>query len=139
MSQPATVWVRGRESFAILARQLSDDDQLRPCSAAKNSRATSVRTRASLRRAAQRPPEGQLLYWSPRGVGHLKPKRADVTIDNPDGAPRRATSSKSRWRGAVPQPLLELGQRVQTAAEQCPHLLGGHRSRRLQSVDPVHA
>ena len=35
--------------------------------------------------------------------------------------------------------LAELGQRVQTAAEQRSHLLGGHRVAGGQAVDPVHA
>ncbi len=35
--------------------------------------------------------------------------------------------------------LAELGQRMQTAAEQRSHLLGGHRVAGGQAVDPVHA
>jgi hypothetical protein len=35
--------------------------------------------------------------------------------------------------------LAELGQRMQTAAEQCSHLLGGHRVAGGQAVDPVQA
>ena len=35
--------------------------------------------------------------------------------------------------------LPELGQRMQTAAEQGSHLLGGHRVAGGQAVDPVHA
>ena len=58
-----------------------------------------------------------------------------------NGAPSRATSWKSRGGEVRSFQLLlpELGQRVQTAAEQRSHLLGGHRVAGGQAVDPVQA
>jgi hypothetical protein len=71
--------------------------------------------------------------------GDLEPEWADIAIDNPE------RSSKTGRvlivaRGEVwPFQLLlaELGQWMQTAAEQCTHQLGGHRVADGQAVDPV--
>ena len=74
-------------------------------------------------------------------LGHFEPERADDTIDDLErhaqpGHVLEVTRGEVRSFQLL---LAELGQRVQTAAEQRSHLLGGHRVAGGQSVDPVHA
>jgi hypothetical protein len=61
--------------------------------------------------------------------GHLEPERADITIDNPERNPQTGYLLEVACGEIRSLQLLlpELGQRVQTAAEQRLHLLGGHR------------
>jgi hypothetical protein len=73
--------------------------------------------------------------------GHLKPERAKDTIDDLE---RRAQLGHLLEValgevGSLQLLLAELGKRVQPAAEQRSHLLGGHRVAGGQAVDPVHA
>ena len=72
---------------------------------------------------------------------HFEPERADDTIDDLERPPetgRILQVSCSEVRSF--QLLLpELGQRVQTAAEQRSHLLRSHRVPDAQAVDPIHA
>jgi hypothetical protein len=128
-SYPATVWVRGRDSFAICPASSRASIGSRPCSAAKNSRATSVRTRAirSRHRRAGRQAGRRLDH--PDAFRHLQPKRADDTIDNSErhaqlGHLLEVADSEVRSFQLL---LPELGQRVQTATEQRSHLLRCHR------------
>jgi hypothetical protein len=73
--------------------------------------------------------------------GDLEPERADVAVDKPE------RSSKTGRILEVPQGevrsfqllLSERGQWMQTGAEQCSHLLGGHRVAGREAVDPVQA
>jgi hypothetical protein len=72
---------------------------------------------------------------------HLEPERADIPIDDLE---RRAqlgnfleVAGSEVWSFKLLLP--PLGQRVQTAAEQCPHLLACHRVTGGQAVDPGHA
>ena len=53
-----------------------------------------------------------------------------------DGDPVTAEQMRALF-GCGLHPLAELGQRVQTAAEQRSHLRGGHRVAGGQAVDPV--
>ena len=77
----------------------------------------------------------------PDAFGHFEPERADITIDNPERDPQTGYFLEVAWGEVRPFQLLlsELGQRVQTAAEQRSHLLGGHRVAGGQAVDPVQA
>ena len=72
---------------------------------------------------------------------NLEPERADDTIDDPErssktGRVLEVAESEIRSFQLL---LAQLGQRVQTAAEQRSHLLRGHRVADGQSVDPVQA
>jgi hypothetical protein len=73
--------------------------------------------------------------------GDLKPERAYVAVDKPE---RRSKTGRIL---EVPEgevrslqlPLAELGQWMQTAAEQRSHLVGGHGVAGGQAIDPVQA
>jgi hypothetical protein len=71
--------------------------------------------------------------------GHLKPERADIAINDPerDPQPRRILDVAGSEVWSLQLLLAQLGQRVQTATEQCSHLLSGHRVTGGQAVDPV--
>jgi hypothetical protein len=71
---------------------------------------------------------------------HFQPERADDTIDDPERhpQPRRVLKVPQGEVGSLQLLLPELGQRVQTAAEQGSHLLRRHRVASGKSVDPVH-
>jgi hypothetical protein len=73
--------------------------------------------------------------------GHLEPERADDTIDDLERRAQLGHFLEVTWSEVRPfQPLLaELGQRMQTTAEQRSHLLRGHRVTGGQAVDPDHA
>ena len=73
--------------------------------------------------------------------GDLEPERADLTIDDLERRPEPGRILVVTPGEVRPFQLLlaELGQRVQTAAEQRSHLLGGHRVAGGQAVDPVQA
>ena len=72
--------------------------------------------------------------------GHLKPKRAKIVVDDLERRPQPRNVLKVLIGEVGSLQLLQpqLGQRVQTAAEQGPHLLRGHRVASGKSVDPVH-
>ena len=59
----------------------------------------------------------------------LEPKRADDTIDDPERSSKtgRVLEVADGEIRSFQLLLAQLGQRVQTAAEQRSHLLGGHR------------
>ena len=136
-----TVCVRGRSSFAISSRQLPGITGSRPCPDAKNAR-------GDLR--PHRPTRG--LHGAParqtgrddsaaKRLAALQPERAEDTIDDLE---RRAqlghcleVALGQVW--SFQPPSAELGKRVQTAAEQRSHLLGGHRVAGGQAADPVHS
>jgi hypothetical protein len=72
--------------------------------------------------------------------GHLEPEWADPMED----LERRAqlghfleVAGSECWPFELL--LAEFGQRMQTAAEQCSHLLGGHRVASVQAIDSVQA
>jgi hypothetical protein len=73
--------------------------------------------------------------------GHLEPERADVPFEDLERRAQLGRFLEVADSECWPFKLLlaELGQRVQTAAEQCSHLLGGHRVAGGQAVDPVQA
>jgi hypothetical protein len=73
--------------------------------------------------------------------GHLEPERADITIDDLERRAQTGHFLKVTDSECWPFKLLlaELGQRMQTAAEQRPHLLRGHRVADGQAVHPVQA
>ena len=73
--------------------------------------------------------------------GHFEAERADVTINDLERRPQPGRVLEVAWGEIRPFQLLlaQLGQRVQTAAEQRSHLLGGHRVAGGQAVDPVQA
>jgi hypothetical protein len=77
----------------------------------------------------------------PDALGHLEPERADDTIDDLERHAQLGHLVEVAWSEVRSFQLLlaELGQRMQTAAEQCSHLLGGHRVADGQAVDPVQA
>jgi hypothetical protein len=77
----------------------------------------------------------------PDAFGHLQPERADITIDNPERNPQTGYLLEVAYGEVRSFQLLlsELGQRMQTAAKQGPHLLRGDRVARPQAVDAVHA
>jgi hypothetical protein len=74
-------------------------------------------------------------------LGHLEPKRAKIVVDDLERRPqpRRVQKILIGEVGSFQLLLPQLGQRVQTAAEQGSHLLRGHRVAGCKSVDPVHA
>ena len=69
--------------------------------------------------------------------GHFEPERADLPIEDLERRAQLghflAVAGSEIWPFKLL--LAELGQRVQTAAEQGSHLLGGHRVARAQAVD----
>ena len=73
--------------------------------------------------------------------GHLEPKRADDTINDPERHTQTGhfleVADCECWPFKLP--LAELGQRVQTATEQRSHLLRRHRVADAQAVDPAQA
>ena len=73
-------------------------------------------------------------------LGHLEPKRAQIVVDDLERRPqpRHVLKVLSGEVGSFQLLLPQLGQRVQTAAEQRSHLLRGHRVAGGQAVDPVH-
>ena len=73
--------------------------------------------------------------------GHLEPERADVTINDLERRPEpgHVLVVALGEVGSFQLLLAELGQRMQAAAEQRSHLLGGHRVAGGQAVDPVQA
>ncbi len=88
-SKPATVWVRGRESLAICPASSRASAGSRPCSAAKNSRATSVRHPGPVD-GRHRPVPGQTSGLVEGGdpFRHLDPERADITVDDLKRCPK---------------------------------------------------
>jgi hypothetical protein len=72
--------------------------------------------------------------------GHLKPKRAKIVVDDLERRPqpRNVLKVLNGEVGSLQLLQPQLGQRVQTAAEQGSHLLCGHRVASGKSVDPVH-
>jgi hypothetical protein len=72
--------------------------------------------------------------------GHLEPVRADVAINDPERSSKTDNILEVACREVRSLQLLlpQLGQRMQTAAEQRSHLLGGHRVAGAQAIDPVH-
>ena len=77
----------------------------------------------------------------PDASGHFEPERADDTINDLERHPQPGHLLEVAWGEVRPFQLLlaQLGQRMQTAAEQRSHLLGGHRVAGGQAVDPVQA
>jgi hypothetical protein len=77
----------------------------------------------------------------PDAFGDLEAERADLTINDPERRPEAGRVLVVALGEIRPSQLLlpELGQRVQTAAEQCTHLLRRHRVAGGQAVDPVQA
>ena len=78
---------------------------------------------------------------SPDAFRHLEPERADDTIEDLERHTELAhlpevTSGEIR---SFQRLLAQLGQRMQTAAEQRSHLLCSHRVADGQAVDPVQA
>jgi hypothetical protein len=73
-------------------------------------------------------------------LGHLKPKRAQIVVDNLERRPqpRHILKIPQSEVGSLQLLLPQLGQRMQTAAEQGSHLLRGHRVASGQAVDPIH-
>ena len=140
-SRPPSVFAAGSLSRSVPASSRASIGS-RPCSARKNSRATSVRTRA--RSAAG---SGSAGRQAGRRIDrrdascHLEPERADVTVNDLERRAQPGHLLVVAWSEVGPFQLLlaQLGQRVQTAAEQRSHLLGGHRVADGQAVDPVHA
>jgi hypothetical protein len=75
-----------------------------------------------------------------KALGHLNPKRDQIVVDDLERHPQPRHILKV-LQGEVRsfQLLLpQLGQRMQTAAEQRSHLLRSHRVADGQAVDPVH-
>jgi hypothetical protein len=72
--------------------------------------------------------------------GDLEPERADDTIDDLERRAQLGHFLEVADSEVRPFQLLlaELGQRVQTAAEQRSHLLRRHRVTSGQAADPVH-
>jgi hypothetical protein len=70
---------------------------------------------------------------------HFEAERADVAINDLERRPEpgRVLVVALGEVGSFQLLLPELGQRVQTAAEQRSHLLGGHRVPYGEAVDPV--
>jgi hypothetical protein len=73
--------------------------------------------------------------------GHFEPERADDTIEDLERSsePGRVLKVPQGEVGSFQLLLAQLGQRVQTGAEQRSHLLSGHRVADGKSVDPVQA
>ena len=73
-------------------------------------------------------------------LGHLDPKRAQIVVDDLERRPqpRHVLKILSGEVGSFQLLLPQLGQRMQTAAEQRSHLLRRHRVAGGKSVDPVH-
>ena len=73
--------------------------------------------------------------------GHLEPKRADDTINDLERHPQLGHLPEVTFGEVRSFKLLlaELGQRMQTAAEQRSHLLGGHPIADGQAIDPIQA
>src|SRR5512132_3694465 len=69
-------------------------------------------------------------------LGHLDPKRAQIVVYAPERRPqpRRILKLPQGEVGSFQLLLPQLGEWVQTAAEQGAHLLRGHRVARGQSV-----
>src|SRR5215211_4133706 len=88
-SYPATVCVRGREPFAICPASSRASAGSRPCSARKNSRATSVRTLARSA-AGSRAPAGRAgrAVVCRDAAGDLEPEWANGTIDDLERRPQ---------------------------------------------------
>jgi hypothetical protein len=74
-------------------------------------------------------------------LGHLDPKWAQIVVDDLERRPqqRHVLKVPQGEVGSFQLLLAELGQRMQTAAEQRSHLLCGHRVASSQAVDPVQA
>ena len=70
---------------------------------------------------------------------HFEAERAEIAINDLERRPQPSHVLEVACGEVRPFQLLlaELGQRVQTAAEQRSHLLGGHRVADGQAVDPV--
>jgi hypothetical protein len=73
-------------------------------------------------------------------LGHLEPERDEIVVDDLERRPQPGHVLKilSGEVGSLQLLLPQLGQRVQTAAEQRSHLLRSHRVASGKSVDPVH-
>ena len=97
-------------------------------------RPISGRQRSAGRQAARR-------LDRPDAFGDLEAERADVAVNDLERRPEPGRILVVAFGEVRPLelPLSELGKRVQAAAEQCSHLLGGHRVAGGQAVDPVHA
>jgi hypothetical protein len=72
---------------------------------------------------------------------HFEPERADLAVNDLErhSEPGRVLVVALGEVGSFQLLLPPLGQRVQTAAEQRSHLLGGHRVAGDQAIDPVQA
>jgi hypothetical protein len=72
---------------------------------------------------------------------HFEAERADLAINDLERRPKPGCVLVVVFGEIRSLQLLlpELGQRMQTAAEQGSHLLGGHRVAGGQAVDPVQA
>jgi hypothetical protein len=97
-------------------------------------RPISGRQRSAHRQAGRRIDRGN-------APSHLEPERADDTINDLErhtqpGHVLQVTSGEVRSFQLL---LSEFGQRMQAAAEQCSHLLRGHRVAGGQAVDPAQA
>jgi hypothetical protein len=71
----------------------------------------------------------------------LEPERADDTINDPERSSKtgRVLKVPQGEVGSFQLLLPQLGQGMQTAAEQRSHLLSGHRVADRQAVDPIQA
>ena len=128
--------------FRDLSRQLPGIDRLSamlgeeelPGHLGPHPRPISSRQRSAGRQAGRRVDRRD-------ASGHLEPERADVAIDDLERRPQpgRILEVALGEVGSFQLLLSELGQRVQTAAEQRSHLLRGHRVAGGQAVDPVQA
>jgi hypothetical protein len=76
---------------------------------------------------------------APDAFGHLEPERADPASNDLErhSQPRRILKIPQGQVGSCQLLLPELGQRMQTTAEQGSHLLRGHRVAGAEAVDPV--
>jgi hypothetical protein len=104
-----------------------------PCHLSPHPRPVSRRDRG-----VGRPSDGGVERRDP--LGHLEPKREKIVVDDPERRPqpRHILKILIGEVGSFQLLLPQLGQRVQTAAEQRSHLLGRHRVASGKSVDPVH-
>ena len=94
-----------------------------------------------LKRAGQRPPADRPPSGSPDAFGDLEAERADVTINDLERRPEPGRVLVVALGEVRPLELLlpQLGKRVQTAAEQCSHLLGDNWVADGQAIDPAQA
>src|SRR5215216_6985731 len=141
-SYPATVYVRWPGIFRDLSRQLPGIDRP-PAMLGQEKLTGHLRPHPGPICSRQRRAHRQTgrAVDRPDAPGHLEPKGADDTINDLERSSKTGRLLEVAWGEVRSFQLLlaELGQRVQTAAEQRSHLLGGHRVADGQAVDPDHA